>query len=718
MNDNRMTDRKNIHKNNLNQGGERFTPKNISLIPLFFLFNIFILIIFSGNASYANDEELTDEQLKIFDMPLKQLLRQDLVVTSAGKKPQKIEDTASAIYVVTNEDIRRSGAVNIMEALRIAPGVLVSKINQNRYAISIRGFNRRFGSDKLLVLIDGRSIYAPDDSGVFWIGQDAVLEDIDRIEVIRGPGATLWGSNAVAGVINIITKTAGNTQGFLVAGGAGNEENGFGTFRYGGKASEDFLYRVYGKYRVRDQGITADGEDSFDGKKAGQVGFRSDWDISPRDNLTMQGDAYSLDAQIDIQSRFTSLTEDNTPFRGKNTQSGANFLSRWTRDLENGSSIKLQAYYNFLERESDLPFDNISHQADIDFQHDFKLGEHHSLAWGLNYRFTQFDIPKNIIFDIPSVSTNLFGSFINDDITIIPEKLNLIVGSKFEHNEFSGFEIQPSVRTIWKPEENHTFWAAFSRAVRIPSLRESLGDSNRATLTGVQVLPFPPFGPSNILIKEVNTGTVDSEKLLSYEAGYRYNPNPNFSLDITGYFFDYKDLIEFELIEEFFDPFPNQFVVPLSNNNVFDGQVYGIELSMDWNPFKNWKLGGSYTFTKINLTKKDGFLFNESTDGFNADDDFNAQGEPNHLVNVHSYIKLPYNVEFDQMFYYTSTNSARDVPGYTRVDLRLGWKPAKYLDLSIVGQNIFDSSHPELNELFEFSSETQRSFYGKATFQF
>ncbi|MGV7222251.1 MAG: TonB-dependent receptor plug domain-containing protein [Nitrospinales bacterium] len=699
-------------------GKVKFRYDHIFKNPFAIISFLFALVVAPSNTSFADDIGLTDEQLKIFDMDLKQLLRQEVVVTSAGKKPQKIEDTASAIYVVTQEDIRRSGAVNIMEALRIVPGVLVSKINQNRYAISIRGFNRRFGSDKLLVLIDGRSIYAPDDSGVFWLGQDAVLEDIDRIEVIRGPGATLWGSNAVAGVINIITKTAGKTQGILVAGGAGTEENGFGTFRYGGQIDEDFLYRVYGKYRERDQGVTADGEDSFDGKKIGQAGFRSDWDINSKNNLTIQADAFTVDAEIDIQSRFTSFSADNTPFRGMTTQSGANFLSRWTHELDNESSLKLQAYYNFFERESDLPFENISHQADLDFQHDFKLGERHSVAWGLNYRFTQFDIQKNIIFNIPSVSTNLFGSFINDEITLIPNELNLIVGSKFEHNEFSGFEIQPSVRAIWKPKENHTIWAAFSRAVRIPSLRESLGESNRATLTNFEVLPNPPFDPSTVLVKEINTEKADSEKLLSYEAGYRYNPNPNFSLDITGYFFDYKDLIEFELGDGVFEPFPVQFNIPISNNNVFDGQIYGIELSMDWNPFKNWKVGGSYTFTKINLTKKDGFNFNESNDGFNADDDFNAQGEPNHLVNVHSYITLPYSLEFDQLFYYTSTNSARDVPGFTRVDLRLGWKPTDYFKLSLVGQNVFDSSHPELNELFEFSSETQRSFYAKATFEF
>ena len=456
--------------------------------------------------------EVTIEEEKIddiLDTDIHQLMQMEVTVTSVSKRPELVHKAASAIYVLTEEDIRRSGAVNIMEALRMVPGVLVSKLNQNRYAISIRGFNQRLGSDKLLVLIDGRSVYSPVQSGVFWIGQDTVLEDIERIEVIRGPGAALWGSNAVAGVINIITKSSEKTQGGLIAGGVGTEEQGFATLRFGSKLENGLNYRVYGKYRDRDDGIAANGNDSFDDKQIGQGGFRTDWQINNQDNLTMQGDYYRLNSDLDFTSRFVGITPfgvgGSTPFQGTNVQEGANFLTRWTHTFKDESSYQLQMYYDRLKRKSGVPFDNVVDQFDIDFQHNFSFLKTHNFSWGLNYRYTFFDLETTAIIQNNKDTTHLGSLFLHDEIELIPEELNLILGIKVEYNVFTGFEFQPSIRTAWNPFPNQTFWAGFSRAVRLPTVN----DEN----TTINQIIFPGLNP--LLIKKFPNTGAKAEELLA-----------------------------------------------------------------------------------------------------------------------------------------------------------------------------------------------------------
>ena len=682
---------------------------SLKLFLSVFIFALPFHSIFTQDVFSNNTAGLSEEQLEILRKDIKELMQTDVIVISVSKRPQSLHKTASAVYVVTQEDIRRTGAVNIMEALRIAPGVQVSKINQNRYAISIRGFNRRLGSDKLLVLMDGRTVYSPSASGVFWIGQDTVLEDIERIEVIRGPGASLWGSNAVAGVINIITKKSPETLGGLISGGSGTEENGFATLRYGGKINEDFSYRVYGKYRDRDEGKKTNGTKAIDDKQMGQGGFRSDWQINKRDNLTMQGDYYHLDAGLDFKSRFLSIAEGNTPFKGESEQSGGNFLSRWTRELKDSSSLQFQAYYDRLERKSALPFQNIVDQVDLDFQHNFLIGEKQNFLWGLNYRYSFFDFEETNITKLSNRSTNLFGFFIHDEITLISNTWNLIIGSKFEHNEFSGFEVQPNVRTTWTPNLEHTIWAAVSRATRIPSIIEEKFAINRI------VIPGPP----PLLIRDNNDGRTNAEELMAYEVGYRFKPNSHFNFDITGYYFDYSNIIDSVTTGAVFfesSPSPPHLVLENFNDNVLEGEVYGLELSAQWKILKNLKLSGSYTFSKTDLRPTDSnVLFPQA---FNGEGDLDAEGEPKHLIHLRSYLNLPHNLEFDTAFYYVSRNSVRDILNYSRVDLRLGWKPTKNIELSLVGQNILDDSHLELNELLEADTETERSFYFKATYNF
>jgi iron complex outermembrane recepter protein len=708
-------------KQYVSKSNQYFKPLDFTIIGLSGIFVLLILIC-PGSVLSANEKSLAEED-EILEMDIHQLMQTEVIVTSVSKRPEPLHKTASAIYVLTEEDIRRSGAVNIMEALRMVPGVLVSKLNQNRYAISIRGFNQRLGSDKLLVLMDGRSIYSPVQSGVFWIGQDTVLEDIERIEVIRGPGAALWGSNAVAGVINIITKNAGDTQGGLVAGGVGTEENGFGTMRYGGKTEKGLNYRVYGKYRDRDEGkIPNNGGDSFDSKQMGQGGFRTDWESSSKkDKFTAQGDYYRLNSDLDFTSRFVSLAppfgiDGSTPFQGTNVQEGINFLTRWNRTLEDSSSFHLQMYYDRLKRKSGVPFDNVVDQYDIDFQHNFSFAKVHNFSWGLNYRYTYFDLETTSIIQNSKDDSHLASLFLHDEIALIPEELSLILGSKFEYNVFTGLEIQPNARVAWNPHPNHTLWASFSRAVRLPTVTDENITVNRIIIPfagGGDCQPGPPVIPCPLLIKQTPNSGMKPEELLAYELGYRLKASEKVNFDVTAYYFDYDNLIA--LNDGTFTPGPVS-VLQVFNDNSAEGEVYGVELSGQWQVLRNWRLSGSYTFVDIQLHTFPGAIIDGSA--LNTDGDLEAEGEPNHIFNIRSYLNLPYNLELDTFFYYVSDNTSRSIPEYGRLDVRLGWKPVKNVDLSFVAQNLLDETHPELNELLEVSSETQRSYFLKATLNF
>jgi len=707
-------------------------PPNF-LISFLNIFIFLLVLIFPNLVFSANEKSLVEED-EIFEMDILQLMQTEVVVTSVSKRPELVHKAASAIYVLTGEDIRRSGAVNIMEALRMVPGVLVSKLNQNRYAISIRGFNQRLGSDKLLVLMDGRSVYSPVQSGVFWIGQDTVLEDINRIEVIRGPGAALWGSNAVAGVINIITKSAGETQGGLVAGGGGTQEKGFATLRYGGKTENGFNYRLYGKYRDRGPGENADGSDAFDSKQMGQVGFRTDWQVNKADQLTVQGDYYRLESDLDFRSRFVSFAPPlgiggSTPYQGPNIQEGANVLTRWTRTMEDSSSFQLQMYYDRLKRKSGVPFDNVVDQFDIDFQHNLSFAEVHNFIWGLNYRFINYDLETTNIIMNNRDNSNLASLFLHDEIQLIPKKLSLILGIKIEYNSFTDFEYQPSVRTAWNPSPNQTVWAAFSRAVRLPTVSDQNIMANLALVPFAGQagppcgVPFPP--PCPLLVQQVPNTGAKAEELLSYELGYRAKINNNLNFDVTGYYFDYDNLLESNNGAFFFDPnpFAGHSVAQSFRANSVKGEVYGVELSAQWQILRNWRLAGSYSYINIELEPFPGAPISSSAT--NSQGQFEAELEPKHIFNIRSYLNLPHNLEFDTLFYYVSDRSAPSGPNtfqtiseYGRLDVRLGWKPMKNIDLSFVAQNLLDPAHPELTELLEVDSETPRSFYLKATFKF
>jgi iron complex outermembrane receptor protein len=586
-----------------------------------------------------------------------------------------------------------------MEALRMAPGVIVSRIDQNHYAISIRGFNRQFQT-KLLVLIDGRTVYSPAFGGVFWESQDAMLEDVDRIEIIRGPGAALWGSNAVAGVINIITKDSSSTQGFLITGGAGNEENGFASFRYGGKAGENFNYRVYGKYRDRDSGHRTDGSPSFDDKLIRQGGFRAEWQPGEFDEITFQGDYYDFELERDEINHFNSFSLPFvSPLKDIETRSGGNGIIRWTRDLGDDSYLKVQAYYDRAESIADFSPNSLVEQTDLEVQYDFHLNPTNFVSLGMSYRFTEFNIDEDVSLKFPNRDTHLFGVFINDEITLIPKKLNVIIGTKLEHNEFSGLEVQPNLRAVWKPKLNHTLWAAVSRAVRIPTVSEEGLKRNSATTANPAV------------IRIIGDGRSEAEELLAFELGYRTQITPKLSLEVSGYANYYENLIELTLGGPFleFSPAPPHGVAPLIFDNALEGEVFGVEVNGEWNPVPNWRLMGGYTFSTVDLRST---LGNVIPAGLSAEDD------PQHLFNLRSYLNITDSIEFDTLLYYRGKNVNRMLPSHARLDLRLGWKPLPNLDLSLIGQNLLSNHHPEFNDKAEYRTETQRSVFVKVVLKY
>jgi iron complex outermembrane recepter protein len=643
------------------------------------------------------------------ELSLEELM--NIEVTTVAKKEQRLAEAAAAIYVITQEDIHRSGATSIAEVLRLVPGLNVARIDANKWAITARGLNTRF-SNKLLVLIDGRSVYNPLFSGVYWDVQDTLLPDIERIEVIRGPAGTLWGANAVNGVINIITKSAQDTQGGLVSAGGGNEERGFGDVRYGGKLGGNAYYRVYAKYFNRDNFATASGQDAHDAWDVARGGFRIDWDVAYRDSLTLQGDYY----RGDYGDRVT-IPSLAPPFEqtiiGDFPIAGGNFLGRWKRVLSDTSDIALQFYYDRTERE-DAVHREIRDTVDLEFQHRLALGRRQGVVWGLGYRFTVDDLRGSsfVSFAPASRRDHLFSAFVQDDLTVLERQLRLTLGSKLEYTSntgFTGFEIQPNARLLWTPHERHTVWAAASRAVRTPSRFE---DDVRASLA-----TFPGPSPSCPvpLCEVVLFGNRDfqSETLLAYEVGYRVQPTPRLSLDVAAFYNVYDDLRTSEPGVPFFvsTPSPARLILPRRPENRMDGEIYGVELATSWNVTDRWKLSLGYSWLQVQL-HRDRSSADAVAEGAEGD-------SPQHQFHLRSYLDLPYKLKFDAALYYVDNLANQHVPSYIRVDARLGWHPTEALEVSMGLQNLFDDRHPEFGpSLLVSPTKIERSVYGKVTWRF
>ena len=600
-------------------------------------------------------------------------------VTTVSREESTVGQSAAAVFVVTQEMIRRSGATSIPEVLRMVPGVEVAKTSSNQWVVSIRGFDNVL-NNKLLVQIDGRSLDSPIQSGVFWDSVDYPLEDIERIEVVRGPGGSLWGANAVNGIINIITKSAKDTQGFLISGGGGNVERGFSEFRFGGKIGENVNYRVYGKWFDRDKSFSADGLAS-DEWHAGRAGARMDWTPDSKDRFTLQGDWFET---ISGQSATPPTLPTDLESRG------GNVLTRWTHELGKDSNWELQAYWDRFGQRSLDGADRFSTDTyDIEFQQRFPIGDDQKFNYGFGYRL------QHILFNglglAPDIDEkrSVFSVFLQDEIRIIEDRLSLIIGSKFEHNDYTNYEFQPSGRLLWTPTKRQSVWLAVSRAVRTPDVLETA------------------FQEGGALTPNRN---LKSEELIAYELGYRAQATSSLSFDTALFYNNYDRL-------SIFAPVSGNALFPIEFMNAMKADTYGAELAATWKPVDWWKLTGSYSYLKLHLDA-DQSLPAEIRE---YDETFAKQSPQNHFY-IRSSFDLPRHVDFDLTLRYVdslpgvSGLPATPTPGvnsYITLDARLAWKPRPYLEVAVVGQNLLSPHHEE----FAGSPvlEVQRGVFGSVT---
>ena len=600
---------------------------------------------------------------------LKKLSMEELMnlkVTSVSRRPEKLTEVASAIQVITHDEIRRSGATSIPEALRLASNLQVAQLNSSAWIISARGFNAVF-SNKLLVMIDGRTVYSPLFAGVFWDVQNVLLEDVDRIEVISGPGGTAWGANAVNGVINIITRKASETQGLYASAGAGNYLRQKGSLRYGGTLGSNLSYRVHGMYANRDHTYFSRDSANADAWRIAQGGFALDWEASGADRVAVQGNVYG--------GLHKNMPENSSV-------DGQNALARWSHSFPDESSLVVQAYYDRTWRK-DIP-STISDQMqtyDLDIDHSFALGNFQTIVWGVGYRFMRDESHNStpIIGLLPNArDMKLFSTFVQDEIGLANDQLKLIVGTKLQHNTFSGFEFQPSVRVAWV-QNYYTAWAAVSRAVRAPSR--------------IDVDYFLPTFPVPAGVPNVAGGpNFTSEKVVAWEAGYRIQPSASTSFSLAAFYNRYDDLYSVEAL-------PNTVTYQIQNGT--EGNSRGVEFSGRVRPGNKWRLRGGYSYFYKELANKPGRVYDYSALGNDAEN----------RVTLQSMLDLPANFQLDVTFRYIDPLPKPAVPDYMTFGARIAWVHGP-LEIAMIGQNLMDEKHQE------YLSLIPRTIYGNIACRF
>ena len=595
------------------------------------------------------------------------------VVTTVSRRKSTVGKSPAAVFVITNEMIRRSGARSLPEVLRMAPGVHVSRINGAKWAIGMRGFTGRF-TNNLLVQIDGRSVYTPLFAGVFWDSQNVLMEDIERIEVVRGPGATVWGANAVNGVINVITKKAEDTQGTFVEAGGGSER-AFGSARIGTQLGDNAWVRFYGKWYERDTGgaSTQGGMSGFDDSRMKQGGFRLDWTPDSDTRFTVQGDIYtgaSGDVEMITGPPPEILEEETHDILPR----GGNVIARLSQTTAEDAGWDLQFYFDHIERiETSEPQTTRRNVFDIDFQHHLQPVEGHNVVWGTGYRLHHDRLDTSPAFywsyDDGNRRYDIFSTFLQDEITLIEDKLKLTLGSKLSHNDFTGWEIQPSSRLLWMPSETQAVWGAVSRAVRTPSRIE---DDGRLPVAAFPTGP-PPAPPAYLV--QLGNPFMQSENLIAYELGYREQVTEEFAWDASLFYHDYEDFLTSTALPPVMGPEPG-----LVFNQVFanggSADSYGLELSGAWQAMENWRLFGSYTFLRAFAD-----VSNRPTDAHN-------------MFYVQSSWNVTEELNFDTILRYV--DNQHEAPSYLTMDLRLAWLPTENLEMFVVGRNLLDNEHPEL----------------------
>jgi iron complex outermembrane recepter protein len=608
-----------------------------------------------------------------------------LPVTSVAGVERTWFSTPAAISVISGQDVRRSGFLSLADAMRLAPGVFVGQSGSQSFSVGMRGFNGSL-ANKTLVLIDGRAVYDPLFGGTFWDVQDVFMEDLDRIEVIRGPGATLWGANAVNGVINVMTKSAKDTQGVVVNGGGGTYERAFMGARYGFKMGEDSWMRVYGKWFDRDSLVDSSGNSTHDDWDMARGGFRFDHDGDY--TLTFQGDAYYSDrvgesaVGVPVPGQNIQFVNDIRDVR----RAGANILGRIGQE-HGDSGWSLQGYYDRAERLTNVTFEVERDTFDLNWRHHFKVGERHDVMWGLSARHTR-DQTKDgysLLFDPRDGHCTTVGAFVQDTITLVPDRLFAMVGSKVSNNDYTGVEVQPSARLWWTPNDRNTWWASVSRPVRVPSRTEEegmivFGYIDTGTLVGA-----PPTGQIIPLGIQANDD-LKSERLIAYETGYRTRLTDTVTLDTALFYNDYDRLI-----------YVDSLISPWDNEGY--GETYGGEVRVTWQPGEQLRLEAAYSYVNVQI--------------HGPVAPFDEASTPHNQAQLRSYLDITEKLELNSALYYVDNVPQVNADSYFRLDVGVTWRPTERFELSIWGQNLLDSGHREFS-----SREVQRGLYVMGTLRF
>ncbi len=626
-------------------------------------------------------------------------------ISLASKTPQKVWETPAAAYVITATDISRSAATNIPDLLRMVPGLFVGRGDSNTWVIGSRGLATEHTTE-LLILLDGRETNDLVMGGMFWDILDYPLEDIERIEIIRGPGGTLWGTNSGNGVINIITKHAKDTQGGLISGVAGTDLYK-SVFRYGGKMGDDAYYRIYGIYRDADSFKFPNGEDSVDDWSNAKSGFRIDWAPSEKDDVTFQGEIFQNDVwyawyipEIDLPEIFPVKSRYEYDKRGLDLQ------VLWERTLDDDSKIKWHTYYNYFLLDNDFVSKFNYHDIKTNVQYEFTPFSNHEFIVGSGYQLTMDDMTDRTIVYNSSHANDQTGSvFIEDNYSIAEDLLKLSLGIQIQYSDYSDFDYQPSAKLVYTPTEKYTIWASITRSAQHyfplnydsswPNLTTSAPD-------GIPMLLYVNYSER-----------LKSESILSYELGQRYRATRNLSFDLTAFYTTIYDFItldaDYDRVSYYMDPLPHYVVYEYWGNNI-NGETYGAELSMTEQITDFWKLMASYSVLDIQFHHK-----NNSNDFYYYSLE---NSSPHHQASIQSYFDLTKDVKLDAFLYFIDEIEGWGIPQHGRLDIRLGWKPKNNLEISLVGTNLLDDQTHEAKAVYRKPSEVERGVYVKLTYRF
>lgn len=639
---------------------------------------LFLSYLFASTV-FANQKALLKED--ITDLPLEELM--NTKITTVSRKSESLKNAPAAVFVISQEDIRRSSANSIPELLRMAPGLSVARIDANKWSVTSRGYSGRFADD-LLVMIDGRTVYSPLFAGTFWETLDLPLEDIDRIEVIRGPSGTIWGANAANGAIHIITKRARDTQGTLITSGGGSEERGFATVRHGGQIGENLYFRLYSKGFTRDNSFSPSGAN--DSWRMGTVGFRADWDINANNTVTFQGQYYGGKAGQNTIFISPQEPETATTRIEDANLSGGHALLRWQRTIDTNSNYTLQAYYDRARRD-ELSFQESRQTVDVDFQHRFPLTTlfRQDIVWGGGYRWTTDHLGINlpIFFDPARRDLQTGNVFAQSDIPLVVDRLKLTAGLKYLDNTYAHGNFLPNARLLWTPDSNQSIWASATRSIRLPSRFER--DGNQIMKDGAE------------FIRRVSNPHLTSETLWGFETGYKRKITSDLSVDIAGFFNDYSHST-------------NELEIAPAMIQITDQrhtQIYGFEVFGEWRALSRLRFMPSYSHLQVR---------NRVPAGQEAE----SGEDPKHQFTFRSQLDLAYNVEVDAFFRYIDKLPGLEIASYKALDLRMAWKPVSNVELSLIGQNLLQSHHQEFSpELIQtMPVQIQRGVFGKVTWRF